>query len=124
MNAVNLVERYLDAWNETDVDIREAAVASVWTENGRYVDPIADVEGRSQIADLIAALQQQIPGHVFRLLDGNGGVEAHHDVLRFMWELVPAAGGEPVAIGSDVAVTDGDGRIASVVGFLDKAPGA
>jgi hypothetical protein len=121
MNASHLVDRYLKAWNETDADARGAAVASIWTDDGRYVDPLADVRGREQIADLIGAVQQQMPGYVFRLLDD---VEAHHDVLRFSWELVPADGGDAVAIGSDVAVTDGDGHIGSVVAFLDKAPAA
>jgi hypothetical protein len=57
--------------------------------------------------------------YVFRPLDG---VDAHHNVARFRWELVPAEGGEPVAIGFDVAITDGDGRLGRVIGFLDKAP--
>jgi hypothetical protein len=59
---------------------------------------------------------------VFRLLDDR--IDAHHNVVRFSWELVPASGGESLAIGFDVAVTQQDGRIASVLGFLDKAPGA
>jgi hypothetical protein len=54
------------------------------------------------------------------LLDDN--VDAHHNVVRFSWELVPAAGGESVAVGFDVAVTADDGRIRNVVGFLDKTP--
>ena len=124
MNATQLVERYLETWNQTDADARLTSVASVWTDNGRYVDPMADVEGRDQISDLIGSVQHRVPGHVFRLLDGTGGVDAHHNVLRFSWELVPASGGEPVAIGSDVAIIDGDGRLDSVVGFLDKAPAA
>ena len=44
--------------------------------------------------------------------------------MRFSWELVPAGGGDSVAIGFDVAVTRDDGRIESVLGFLDKAPAA
>jgi hypothetical protein len=124
MNAMQLVDRYLETWNETDADARRASVVSVWTEDGRYVDPMADVEGRDQISDHIGAVQQQIPGHVFRLLDGTGSVDAHHNLLRFSWELVPASGGEPVAIGSDVAITDGDGHIGTVLGFLDKTPAA
>jgi len=37
---------------------------------------------------------------------------------------VPTSGGEPLAIGFDVAVTKNDGRIGRVVGFLDRAPAA
>ena len=44
--------------------------------------------------------------------------------MRFGWELVPDSGGEPLAIGFDVATTGEDGRIVTVVGFLDKAPNA
>jgi ketosteroid isomerase-like protein len=120
MEATKLVERYLDTWNEADPQTRRAAVAAVWAEEGEYVDPLATVYGPDQISNLIGAVQQQAPGHVFRLLDDN--VDAHHNVVRFSWELVPEAGGESVAVGFDVAVTADDGRIRNVVGFLDKTP--
>jgi hypothetical protein len=116
-----LVDRYLANWNETDPGARRAAVEGVWAAEGRYVDPLADVSGPEAISELIGAVQRRLPGHVFRR---RGGVDAHHDVLRFGWELVPAAGGESLAEGFDVATTNGDGRIVSVVGFLDRAPGA
>lgn len=122
MDATKLVERYIETWNETDAQARGAAVAATWAEDAQYVDPLADVTGRDQIAALIGAVQEQAPGHVFRLLEDR--VDAHHNVVRFAWELVPASGGESLAIGFDVAVTDDDGRIGSVLGFLHKAPGA
>ena len=116
----NLVQRYLETWNETDADLRLQTIEDVWTEDGTYVDPLADVGGRTQISNLIAAVQQQLPGMVFRL---RNGVDAHHNVARFGWELVPPDGGESVVEGFDVAVIEG-GRINRVVGFLDKAPAA
>ncbi len=122
MQTEQLIERYLDAWNETDADARRAAVADVYADGAQYVDPLADVTGHDRISELIGAVQQQVPGHVFRLADG--GVDAHHNIARFSWELVPATGGESLAVGFDVAVLEDDGRIASVLGFLDKAPGA
>jgi SnoaL-like domain len=124
MNAAELVERYLDTWNETDADARRSAVGGVWADDGRYVDPLADVMGGDQISNLIGAVQERVPGHVFRLVDDRDGIDAHHNVVRFSWELVPVSGGEPVAVGFDVAVTNQDGRIGSLLGFLDKAPGA
>jgi SnoaL-like domain len=124
MDAMQLVERYLGTWNETDADARRAAVASIWADDGRYVDPLADVKGQDEIADLIGTVQQQVAGHVFRLVDDDGRIDAHHNVVRFGWELVPDSGGEPLAIGFDVAVTADDGRIRSLLGFLDKAPAA
>ncbi len=59
------------------------------------------------------------PGHVFEFA---GKVDAHHDVVRFGWELVPEGGGEATVVGFDVAVVAEDGRLRSVYGFLDKVP--
>jgi SnoaL-like domain len=121
MDATQLVERYLAVWNEIDPAARRSAVATVWSDGARYVDPLASVAGHDEISALIGAVQQQAPGHVFRLLHDR--VDAHHHVVRFSWELVPASGGESVAIGFDVAETGHGGRIGNVLGFLDKAPG-
>jgi hypothetical protein len=121
MTAATLVGRYLDTWNETDPQSRRTAIASVWAEDASYLDPLASVSGHDQISDLIDAVQEQAPGHVFRLVDD--WVDAHHNLLRFRWELVPASGGASIAAGFDVAITEDDGRIGRVLGFLDKAPG-
>ena len=83
-----------------DAEARRSALASLWTEDARYVDPLASVAGPDAISELIGAVQAQAPGFEFRLANG---VDAHHDVVRFGWELVPASGGEPLAIGFDVA---------------------
>jgi SnoaL-like domain len=120
-DATVLASRYLATWNESDPVARRAAIETVWADGGRYVDPLAEVTGHDEISALIGNVQQQVPGHVFRLLDG---VDAHHNIARFGWELVPADGGAAIAEGFDVAVTNDDGRIRSVLGFLDKAPGA
>lgn len=116
-----LVQSYIDAWNETDDDARLQAIDAIWAENGTYVDPLTNVGGRTQMSNVIAAVRQQVPdGLVFRL---RTRVDAHHNVARFGWELAPPEGGESIVEGFDVAVLE-DGRIASVVGFLDKAPAA
>jgi hypothetical protein len=119
MNAAALVDDYIAAWNERDGEARKSAVAAVWADEGRYVDPLADVTGLNEIDDLIGAVQTQAPGHVFRLLEEP---ESHHNFVRFGWELVPESGGEALAIGRDVGRTNADGRLSAVVGFLDKAP--
>jgi hypothetical protein len=69
---------------------------------------------------VIDGAREMFPGLRF---EPAGIVNGHHDVVRFGWQLVPAAGGEPVAVGFDVAELTGDGRIRAVFGFLDKVPG-
>lgn len=123
-DATAAVARYLAAWNETDAASRSKAMAAVFTEDVTYVDPLMEVSGRDALDAAIAAVQQQFPGLVFRLGDGQGGgrdVDAHHALARFSWELGPA-GGEALAVGFDVAEFAADGRIRSVRGFLDRIP--
>ncbi len=115
-----LAQRYIAAWNETDPAARRAAVNELYSEDARYIDPMALAEGREAIAATIAAVQDQFPGFVFRLA---GPVDAHHDQARFSWELGPAGQQAPI-VGFDVAVTDGAGRLQTVLGFLDKVPDA
>ena len=113
-------ERYLAAWNTTDPVARRAAVAEVFAADARYTDPLVDARGRDEIAATIAGVHQQFPGFVFRLA---GPVDAHHDQLRFTWHLGPE-GAEPPITGFDVAVVDADGRISTVLGFLNRVPTA
>jgi SnoaL-like protein len=116
-----LAQRYIAAWNETDADARSAAVAALYAEDARYTDPLVDAEGREAIAATIGAVQQQFPGFAFRLA---GPVDAHHDQARFTWELGPVGAPEAPIAGFDVAVRDADGRLRSVLGFLDRVPTA
>jgi len=111
-------QRYIDAWNETDPIARRSAVDALFSEDARYVDPMALAQGREAIAATIGAVQGQFPGFVFRLA---GPVDAHHEQARFTWELGPAGQEAPI-VGFDVALTDGAGRLQTVLGFLDKVP--
>ena len=115
-----VVQRYLAAWNEADPDRRRAAVEDVCTTDVRYVDPLAAVEGHAALDGLIGAVRDQFPGLVFTL---GGPVDAHHEQVRFTWHLGPA-GQEPIAVGFDVAELGPDGRIRTVLGFIDQAPAA
>jgi hypothetical protein len=116
----DLADRYLAAWNETDPAARQVALAELFTDDVRYTDPLVVAEGRDALDATIGAVQQQFTGFVFRLA---GPVDAHHGQLRFTWELGPEGQEAPIA-GFDVALLDGDGRIRTVAGFLDRVPAA
>ena len=74
--------------------------------------------GRDEIDAVIAAVQAQFTGMTFSLA---GPVDAHHDQARFTWAL-GTDGTDPLVIGFDVAQRDAEGRLALVLGFLDKVP--
>jgi hypothetical protein len=116
----DLRERYLACWNATDAEARRGLLADNWAEDAAYVDPLVEIAGLDALDATIAAVHQQFPGFVFTPV---GPVDAHHDVARFGWGLGPR-GAEPVVVGFDVVVTDPDGRIRSVAGFLDRVPAA
>ena len=115
----NAVARYFEAWNAREPQARAKAVATAWTTDGAYTDPLADVGGHEQIAAVIAAAQEQFPGFAFRL---TGTVDGHHATARFSWELVSEADGSAPVAGSDVITLDEDDRIRTVLGFLDRVP--
>jgi len=114
----DVIARYLACWNETDPAARRKMIDETWAEDGRYIDPLADARGRDALDATIAAAQGQFPGFVFTLA---GPVDAHHQQARFTWGLGPE-GAEPLVVGFDVAVTDDDNKIHTVLVFLDKFP--
>jgi hypothetical protein len=115
-----LAKCYIEMWNETDPAARRKAINTLWAEDARYIDPVADVQGRDEIDATIAAVQSQFPDFSFRL---TGPVDGHHNQCRFQWELGPSGANAPVA-GFDVAVVDGDDTFQTVLGFLDRVPAA
>jgi len=113
------VARYFEAWNAGEPEALAKAVAAAWSVEGTYTDPLATVTGHAEIAGLIAGAHEQFPGFAFRPL---GAVDGHHNTARFSWELVSEADGAAPVAGFDVITLDGDGRIRSVLGFLDRVP--
>jgi SnoaL-like protein len=115
----NTIDRYIAIWNETDANRRRELIAQTWTSDASYVDPLVAIKGRDAIDATVAGVQQQFPGHTFKVA---GPVDAHHNVARFTWELASDGATEPLVVGFDVAVLADDGRLQEVHGFLDKVP--
>jgi SnoaL-like protein len=114
------IDTYLDMLNETDATRRAELVARAWTPDGRWVDPPLESEGHAGIAEMVAGVHAQFPGHRFRRVSG---VDAHHDRLRFGWELV-APDGAVVIAGTDVGELAPDGRLRRITGFFGDLPAA
>jgi hypothetical protein len=115
---VEVVERYLAVWNETDSARRRDLIARSWADGASYRDPLMEGDGHAGIDALVQGVHQQFPGYRFRRI---GTVDGHHTYVRFAWELGPEGEPAPIA-GSDVAILAPDGRLQSVIGFLDRVP--
>ena len=116
-NLTDLIDRYIAMWNETDEARRRALIAGVWTESASYLDPVMEGQGRSGIEAMVRGVQERFPGHRFRR---TSEVDAHHDRLRFLWELGPD-GGPAVVKGTDIGIVAA-GRLEAITGFFDAAP--
>ncbi|MDI6104255.1 nuclear transport factor 2 family protein [Actinoplanes sp. NEAU-A12] len=116
-----IVDDYLAVWNEPDADARAVRIAEMFAAEAAYTDPMAAVTGHEGISALIGGARAQFPGMVF---SSGGTVDAHHDIARFTWHLAPPGAVEPLVVGFDVIRVDGAGRIADVLGFLDRVPQA
>jgi hypothetical protein len=118
LTAETTVEAYVATWNETDDNRRQAGIARAWDAAGRYRDPLMVSEGHAGIDAMLAGVQARFPGF---MLKRTSKVDAHNDWVRFAWSLGPAAG-PAVVEGVDFCALAPDGRLASVVGFIDKMP--
>ena len=112
------VDTYLAAWNETDQGQRSALIEKAWTADGRLIDPPLAAEGHAGIDEMAATMQAHYPGHRFRRASG---IDAHHDHLRFAWELVTPDGTVALA-GIDVGEVGDDGRLRRITGFFGDLP--
>ena len=113
-----IVDAYIAMWNEGEPARRRELAGDVFTADASYVDPVMSGEGQDGIEAMVAAAQQQFPGHRFELTQGP---DTHNDRVRFAWRLVGAQG--PVANGVDFASIAPDGRLSAVTGFLEPAEG-
>ena len=118
-DAKQVAEQYIAVWNETDEDRRLKLLETHWTDDARYIDPIAQASGRSQINALVGGVHQRYPGFRFAL---KGRVDGHGDQLRFSWTLGPS-GAEDMIEGTDFVQLEA-GKLQTVTGFLDKVPAA
>jgi len=110
-----VVEAYVATWNETDAGKRRAGIVRAWAEAGSYRDPVMTSDGHAGVDAMLAGGQARFPGFV---LARTSKIDQHNGHLRFAWSLGPA-GGPSVVEGVDFCALAPDGRLASVVGFMD-----
>lgn len=115
-NPNTTAESYLALWNDAEGTSRRVRLEENWAADTRYSDTLMAGDGRDEIASMIASARERFPDHVFTLRDTPDG---HGRFVRFCWTLAPT-GGAAVAGGTDIVRFDEAGRVAEVIGFLDR----
>jgi hypothetical protein len=113
-----VVDAYLQGLTQPDAARRGELIRTAWAENGRFVDPLFDVQGHTALDELAQGVIAQYPGHVFRR---TSGVDTHHDLARYAFEFV-APDGTVVITGTDVGELGEDGRLQRITGFFGDIP--
>lgn len=108
------VTGYFECWNALDDTARAAAIERTWAPDATSTDPVAAVAGRDAIAAMMAATLDTYPGHRFAQI---GDLDAHHDMVRWGWEMVDP-NGQRVIDGIDIASVDDQGRLVNLTGFF------
>jgi SnoaL-like domain len=117
-NIEAVVENYVASWNETHPARRQSSLAASCAANASYRDPVMVSDGQAGLDAMLAGVQAKFPGFVLKRISK---VDSHNGAVRFAWSLGPVSG-PSVVEGVDFATLSADGKLANIVGFIDKAP--
>jgi hypothetical protein len=135
-DANELADRYVAMWTEADAERRRSAIAERWTEDAVHIlDPPQAAREAAAALDITPTFQARghreldermtraydefvAPGEfTFRRRDN---VSRVGDAVKFSWEMVPAGGGEAVAVGLEFLILAPDGRIRLDYQFIER----
>ena len=112
-----LVDRYVQVWNEPDSEKKKIALAQIWSPEGVYIDPRANLKGIDELVNHIDKIQSGRPGSkIFRTSD----LDIHHHIGRFKWQLEQADKTRlPEGLDIIYFTPDGD-KIEKIIGFFGE----
>src|SRR5438552_15442272 len=85
MTDINKVARgYIELWNERTASRRREMLATHWTSDAKYVDPLMSGDGLDGVDALIVGVQQRFPEFKFKLIGESYGFVDH---FRLSWGL-------------------------------------
>jgi len=114
-NQVNkLLNRHLETWSESDVEIRKALIQEIYTEDVEVVDPFSVIVGRQTLNNFITELQNKYPGYLFEL---SKDIDSHNHIARLNWRYGPPDNPDTIT-GQDIFVISA-GRIERLFVFVD-----
>jgi hypothetical protein len=132
-----LVERYVSMWNDADPDARGVTVRELWAQDGAhilqppeemlgeatrigFINPVLEARGHHALeARVTRAHEEFVASGEFRFRTRGDAVQIG-DVIKFGWEMVPAAGGDTAAAGLEFLLLDAQGRIRRDYQFIER----
>jgi hypothetical protein len=106
-----LINRYMGIWNEPSADQRRKITAELWADDGVQFVSQQEFRGHQALEERVFRAYErfvQTEGCIFRL---SGDIDAHHNGVRFTWEMVSATGDEVKGAGLIFLLLNDAGRI-------------
>ena len=116
LEALNVYQRYVEAWKPIPDAQRESILSEVFDENVEYLVP-QYVGGTSAAIEDMERFQKQYPGAHFDIEN----VSTHHEVALFKWVLI-LPDGKVTVKGHDCIRFSPAGKIASLLTFGPASP--
>jgi hypothetical protein len=114
------IERYVAVWHESDPAQRRSRISELWTPDGANLTRTLEARGHEALEARVRTAHEKWvrdAGCRFRARD----VQAHHDAVRFKWEMV-RPDGEVASVGYDFFLLADDGRIRADYQFIEPGP--
>jgi hypothetical protein len=118
----DFLQRYMAMWHEPDPARRRELVVRLWAEDAENTTSRFAARGLAEITARVTRAHDEwvaAKGFVFRPA---GNTDSHGNVIKFLWEMVPAAGGPAEARGLDIFVLTDDRRIRTLYQFAEPVP--
>ncbi|MEU6904662.1 isomerase [Streptomyces coeruleorubidus] len=112
--------QYVRFWNAGTEPEQRRLAATALAEGVEYRAEIGILSGAQALMDFRNQFVAHVGTAALRLRERP---QVHHRRARLQWEILTGDGdGASFATGTDVIQFDQDGRISSVIAFLDRAP--
>ncbi len=111
----DLIDEYCRAWNEPDDEERRSILSGIWRDDGRFLDPMAELVGPDELSSHIG----RVRGRDKSLeLSWSPPLRCCADWLTFDWVLA-RSGSRPLS-GCDVVHLDEQRHVRRLVGFWER----
>src|ERR671910_2900250 len=120
-----VVLAYIEAWSTPDAALRRELLDMSLADNGSYTDPVYEVRGKEELADLIG---RSLSGEAYggagagARIPISSGVDQHHGMFRFSWVMIDTQGQQILLEGMDFVELAADGRLQRINGFFGAFP--
>ena len=109
------IEKTLEVWNTSEPTKKAELVEAALEHNIHFVDPNYNIVGRKEFLDMVAEVQNRIPGAVY---SHASSIDTHNNHCRYHWAI--HRDGSLLMEGFDVTEVNDGGKIVKITGFFGE----